>query len=310
MRNILLIKHGSLGDIISSTSAIKSLRDHYKESSITIMTSKNYIPFFQKSKLCDNTILDNRKGFFNSLMLIFKIIKNNYDLIIDLQNSNRTSIYCLIIKCFCKIKVNGTHRFSDYRFVYDNKNPPHVIEGLCKQIELLGVKTFKEPFLSWLKDDNLKFDDLENKKFFIINPGCSKNNLVKRWSANKFADVCKYLITKDIIPVIIGTNEDLDTINIIEKQEKNILNLCNKSPLNVIYNLSTKAEGALSNDTGPAHLIAATNCKIHLILSSFSNTKTVIPQSKNVTYTQSNSIEDIPANKIIDGIDLLLQNEN
>ena len=66
-------------------------------------------------------------------------------------------------------------------------------------------------------------------------------------------------------------------------------------------------QGALSNDTGPAHLIAATNCKLHLVLSSFSNTKSVIPQSNNVTFSQSdNHINDIKTEKVLIFIDKIL----
>ena len=55
----------------------------------------------------------------------------------------------------------------------------------------------------------------------------------------------------------------------------------------------------LSNDTGPAHLIAASGCKIHLVLSSFSNVHTVIPKASNVTFTQKNNINEISVEEII-----------
>ena len=82
--------------------------------------------------------------------------------------------------------------------------------------------------------------------------------------------------------------------------------MLNKSPLDIIYNLSTIAVGAISNDTGPAHLIASTGCKIHLILSSKSNVKTVIPQSNNVTYNQADDINDINPEKVFIHIDKIL----
>ena len=43
MQKILIIKHGSLGDIISSTAAIKSINNYYNNSSITILTANNYM---------------------------------------------------------------------------------------------------------------------------------------------------------------------------------------------------------------------------------------------------------------------------
>ena len=66
------------------------------------------------------------------------------------------------------------------------------------------------------------------------------------------------------------------------------------------------AVGAISNDTGPAHLIASTGCKIHLILSSKSNVKTVIPQSNNVTYNQDDNINDINPESVFIHINKIL----
>ena len=307
MKKILIIKHGSLGDIISSTSAIKPIRDFYKKSFISILTSKNYSDFFKKSNFSDEVIKDDRLGFFNSLKIINKIIFSKFDLIIDLQNSKRTYIYCIIFRFISNSKINGTHAASHFRFKYNKNDPPHVIEGLKKQISLLGIKSLNKPYLSWLGNDSRIINELQNKKYFIINPGCSPKNIKKRWSSKKFSDVCQFLTSIDILPVVIGADEDINIVKEIENHEKNILNLYNKSPLEIIYNLSINAMGALSNDTGPAHLIAATSCKIHLVLSSFSNVKTVIPQSSNVSFTQSHEINDISSEEIINAIKILIK---
>ena len=84
--------------------------------------------------------------------------------------------------------------------------------------------------------------------------------------------------------------------------EKNVLNLFNKSPLSIIFQLSQKAIGAISNDTGPAHLIAASGCPIHLILSDFSNTKTVIPQGTNVSFSRKKNIKNISVEEVIEDL--------
>tara|TARA_Y100001970_G_scaffold293993_1_gene445453 strand:+ start:7910 stop:8836 length:927 start_codon:yes stop_codon:yes gene_type:complete len=306
MKNILIIKHGSLGDIISSTAAIKPIRDYYNNSNITILTSKKFYYFFDKSNLSNYIIADNRRGLINFFKIINTILAKKFDLIIDLQNSNRTLVYSFFIRFFSSSKINGTNFFSHFRFKYDKTNPPHVIKGLGKQIELIGINILNKPYLEWLHDPKFIMQELADKKYFIVNPGCSYKNRIKRWSSRNFALICSYLVNKNIIPVVIGTEEDEATINEIKNIENNILNLCNKSPVEVIYNLAFKALGALSNDTGPAHLIAATNCKIHLVLSSFSNTNTVIPKSENVTFSKSEHIDDISTEKIIIQIEKII----
>ena len=96
-------------------------------------------------------------------------------------------------------------------------------------------------------------------------------------------------------------------IDTITEKTNNTLNLFNMSPLSMIYTLSKLAKGALSNDTGPAHLIAGTGCKIHLVLSSFSNINLVVPRGENVSYTQKNNIDDIQPSEIISSIQEMLK---
>ena len=299
MKKILLIKHGSLGDIISSTSIINDIRKHYLKDKIILLTSEKYINFFDNSNLINEAFIDNRKGFFSTIMIIKKIINLKPDLIIDLQNSQRTSIYVFIIRFFSRIKINSTSIFANYRYIYSKKLLPSVIDGLSNQVEILGIKTRRKPFLNWLNSNSFNFNEIGNKNYFIINPGCSKKNIHKRWPAINYAKICSYLISRGILPVVIGSNEDKEVLELIADKEKRIINLLNKSPINVIFALSQKAKGAISNDTGPAHLIAASGCNIHLLLSNFSNTKTVIPQGKNVSYTQSTNIENILVDDII-----------
>ena len=306
-KNILIIKHGSLGDIISSTSVIKSIKDNFENSNIVILTAAKYRDFMMKSNLVSDIWIDDRKGFFSSLKLIFLVNNNKFDLIVDLQNSTRTLFYGLFFRIFSSSKINGTHFISHKRYKYDKTNPPSVIEGLSNQVSLIGCKPHNKPHVSWLTLPNLNFHKIENKNFFLISPGCSTKHVQKKWPEKNFIDVCKFLISLNIVPVLIGTNEDKKIINLIAKEDNKILNLCDKSPLDVVYTLATKAEGALSNDSGPAHLIAASGCKIHIILSSFSNPMTVIPQSENVSFSQSNKIFEISSKEIIEKIKNLIK---
>ena len=299
MKNILLIKHGSLGDIISSTSVIHDIRNHYKHDKLTILTMKKYKSFFEGSYFFDKILIDDRKSFFLTFLLIQKILQLKFDLVIDLQNSKRTSIYALLLRLLSKVKVNGTGPHSNYRYQSLSKKLPSVINGLSNQVEILGINTTRKPFINWLNRNPFNFKNLINQNFIIINPGCSNKNFQKKWPAENYAILCSYLISINILPIVIGSYLDQEVVRIIEEKEKNILNLLNKSPLDVIFQISQKAIGAISNDTGPAHLIAASGCKIHLLLSSFSNVETVIPQGVNVSYTQGKMIKDIQVEDVI-----------
>ena len=307
MRKILLIKHSSLGDIISSTSVIYDIRKHFINHKIFILTTSRYKDFFEDSNFVDEILIDNRKSIFSILFIITKILNLNFEIIIDLQNSQRTSLYSFFIRLFSSTMINGTGKFVNCRYKNFSKNIPPVIDGLSNQIELLGVKTTRKPHLNWLDNNSFNLDSLNNKKFVIINPGCSKKNEQKKWSPENYARICTYFVSKNILPIVIGSDLDKKAIEIINKNEKNILNLLNNSPLDVIFQLSKKALGAISNDTGPGHLIAAGGCMLHLILSNSSNVKTVIPQGSNISFTQKDNINDISVEEIINKVKVIFK---
>ena len=275
------------------------IRKHYINDKLIILTTQKYKSFFEESCFFHKILIDNRKSFFSTILILKKILELNFDLIIDLQNSQRTNIYALLFRLFSKVEINGTGIFSTHRYRNLSENLLSVINGLSNQIEVLGIETTRKPFLDWLNKDCLNFNNLINQNFVIINPGCSNKNFQKKWPAENYAKLCSHFISINILPIIIGSHLDQEVVKIIENKEKKILNLLNKSPLNVVFQLSQKAIGAISNDTGPAHLIAASGCKIHLLLSNFSNIQTVIPQGDNVSYTQQKEIGSIAVEDVI-----------
>ena len=249
----------------------------------------------------------NREGLLSVFYIIKNILNLKSTLIIDLQNSQRTSVYCFLIRIFSNTKINGTSIFATQRYKYKKNKMPSVIDGLSNQIECIGIKTSRKPFLDWLDNKSFNFNKLPNKKYFIINPGCSKKNIQKRLPAENYASICTYLISKNILPIVIGSQEDFVEVSTIIKIEKKSLNMLNKSPLDVIFQLSKKAIGAVSNDTGPAHLIAASGCQLHLILSNFSDTDKVIPQGNNITFTQKENIKSITIEEVLEKINTVFK---
>ena len=75
----------------------------YPNSKITLLTDKKFI-FFTKNIIFVNEVLyESRSSPLRIdlwIVSLFKIISRNYDLIIDLQNSDRTSIYYFFTKMF------------------------------------------------------------------------------------------------------------------------------------------------------------------------------------------------------------------
>ena len=96
MSNILIIKHGSLGDIAQISGVLRDIRENHVNEKIFILTTFPYVELLSRCPFVDGVLIDKRLPRWNILYL-FKlknmIKKFNFTYVYDLQNSSRTSFY-------------------------------------------------------------------------------------------------------------------------------------------------------------------------------------------------------------------------
>ena len=69
MSNILIIKHGSLGDLIQANGAIKDIKNFYKNRKVFLLTSQPYAIFMSECPYLDGVIIDKRLPRWNLFYL-------------------------------------------------------------------------------------------------------------------------------------------------------------------------------------------------------------------------------------------------
>ena len=96
MSNILIIKHGSLGDISQISGVLRDIKETHSDKRIFILTTLPYVELLSKCPYLDGVLIDKRLSRWNILYLLKlkKMIGDiNFLHAIDLQNSSRTSFY-------------------------------------------------------------------------------------------------------------------------------------------------------------------------------------------------------------------------
>ena len=61
MSNILIIKHGSLGDLIQANGAIKDIKNFYQNRKVFLLTAQPYAIFMSECPYIDGVIIDKRR---------------------------------------------------------------------------------------------------------------------------------------------------------------------------------------------------------------------------------------------------------
>ena len=75
MSNILVIKHGSLGDIAQASGAIQDISENFKNDQIYLLTTKPYFDLFKKNPFIHEVILDKRLPRYN-LIYLYLLMRN------------------------------------------------------------------------------------------------------------------------------------------------------------------------------------------------------------------------------------------
>ena len=292
--NILIIKHGALGDLIQITSSLKSIRQKYPDSKITLLTDIKFKFFSDRIIFVDEIIYENRPSFFRIdkwLIIILKIIKRRFNVVFDLQNSDRTSVYYFFIKLFnSKTVWSGNRRGGKFKYHPKNFESVPIKDRIKNQLALMDIEISDKPDISWMMKKNII--NLPNNDFVILLPGSSLEHKHKRWPAEKFAELANYLKEKKIDSIILGQShsegEELTKIKLLAPK---IIDFSDQD-LDCLATTASKAIGAIGNDTGPTFVAAAAGCPITWLLSNHTD--------PNITQLLGSKVNTLKKDNIID----------
>ncbi len=304
MSNILIIKHGSLGDIAQISGAIQDIKESHTNDKIFILTTSPYEELFLKSPYIDEVYIDqrlSRLNLFYLLKLKQMISKLSLVKIYDLQNSSRTSFYRKFL--FNKIKWSsaettlppGTNK-SDF------DNDP-VLERFNFQLTKSNIVTKHtlKPNFSWACeniDDLLKKYNLE--KYILLFPFCSINLPHKKWP-----------YYNDLILLIKKHNPEFELIiapssNEIEESKKisarAILKDDKALTITQLAGLIDKAQFIISNDTGPAHMAAHLGTKGITLFGQHTTPKKVSIETNKFKAIIKDDLKELSAEEVYSNI--------
>ena len=258
MSNILIIKHGSLGDIAQISGVIRDIRETYNKEKIFILTTFPYVELLSRCPYVDGVLIDKRLPRWNILYLLKlkkMINKFNFSYVYDLQNSSRTSFYRRYL--FNITNWSSTKTTLKKESKKSDFNQHSVLERFKFQLDNSNIKTkySLKPDFSWAC---LDVDQIVNKffgnKFILIFPFSSPQLSHKQWPYyNELIKIIKSKHTDFEIVIAPGPNEMEDA-----KKINATLITNDKKALNImeLAGLIKKSSFVVANDTGPAHMVA------------------------------------------------------
>ena len=302
MSNILIIKHGSLGDLIQANGAIKDIKKFYLNRKVFLLTTQPYAIFMSECPYLDGVLIDKRLPRWNLFYLnnLKKTLaKYDFSKVFDLQNSKRTKFYKrFIIKNADWSSTETTLEPGQNKSDFDN-DP--VLDRMETQLKKSGVDTefTKNIDLSWATENASHLvKHYTNREYILIFPFCSPKLIKKKWPHYKelIKKLKQEFKNKYSILLAPGPNE---------VEEANQLNakviLHNNQPVNIktLVSLIDGARFVIANDTGPAHIASHLDKKGLALFGSHTSAKKVSIENFNFKAISVKDLKDLKVETVV-----------
>ena len=306
MSNILIIKHGSLGDIAQASGAIQDISENHKDDQIFLLTTKPYFELFKKNPFIHEVILDKRLPRFNLIYLYFlmrELKKHKFSKVFDLQNSSRTNFYKNILfpKAGNEIWSSSlTTLPSDKNKNEFDKNS--VLERFDYQLRQSGLNTSNtlKPDFSWAITDISEIRNFYKiNKYILLFPFCSPHLTTKKWPHyNKLIELIserygeEYKIVTSPGPYEINEAKNINALALLD----------NGRALDIfqLTSLIKDSSFVVANDTGPAHIAAHVGVKGLTLFGKHTTAYKVSIERENFKAIEVTDLNNLSAEKVFE----------
>jgi ADP-heptose:LPS heptosyltransferase len=284
MSNILIIKHGSLGDLIQANGAIEDIKKSNIKSNVVLLTSSQYIDLMRRCPYVNEIIEDKRLPRWNFVYLYKlkkKLASYNFTHVYDLQNSSRTKFYSkYLIRSAIWSSTETTLDLGQLKSDFDEEP---VLKRMEVQLKKSGIKTenVKKSNLNWAVS-NIRHitKNYLKKKFILIFPFCSPKLIVKKWPYySTLISLLKARYSSKYDIVVAPGPEEIEESKLLNIQV--ILDNGKSLKINELISLIKESNFIIANDTGPAHICSHMNKPGLVLFGSHTSSHKVSIESSN-----------------------------
>ena len=304
MSNILIIKHGSLGDIAQACGAIQDISESHKGDQIHLLTTKPYFDLFKKNPHISNVILDKRLSRLN-LIYLYSLMKNikkyNFSKVYDLQNSSRTAFYKRILFPNASKDIwSSTETTLPEGTTKDSFDKDSVLSRFDHQLKSSGINTNHtlSPDFSWSSSDISQIKNYyQLEKYIVLFPFCSPHLTSKKWPYyNELINMINEKLENKFKVVIApgpGEIKEASTINALC-----VLDNGKALDISQLAALIKDSLFVVANDTGPAHMTAHLGSKGIALFGSHTTPFKVSIERENFKAIQAPDLSKLSSEQV------------
>lgn len=270
-KHICILRLSAIGDICHTLPVVRTIQTHWPDTKITWIIGKTEYELLKGITDINFIVFDKKAGLKEYFTIRSQIRHFNFDVLLHMQMSLRSSMISLMINAKVKIGFDR-NRAKDGQWLFTNKkieplSQQHVMDSLFGFSQILGIT---DNLISW--DIPIPETDITSAKillgsisnYIIISPCSSKD--YRNWHAKGYAAVADYIKEKYNINVILtGGNSSIEKDygkKITELTKHKPLNLIGLTNLKELLSIIKGAVFMISPDSGPAHMSTAMNTPV------------------------------------------------
>jgi ADP-heptose:LPS heptosyltransferase len=306
MSNILIIKHGSLGDIAQACGAIQDISENHKDDEVHLLTTKPYFDLFKKNPHISNVILDKRLPRFN-LIYLYSLMKNikkyQFTKVYDLQNSSRTAFYKRILSPNAtKDTWSSAETTLPEGTIKEDFDKDSVLSRFDHQLKSSGIITRHtlNPDFSWSLTDISQIKNYHQlEKYIVLFPFCSPHLTSKKWPYynDLISMINERLENKFKVVIAPGPGEIKDASSI---HALCVLDNGKALDISQLAALIKDSSFVVANDTGPAHMTAHLGSKGIALFGSHTTPFKVSIERENFKAIQAPELSKLSSEKVFE----------
>ncbi len=284
-RRVLLVKPGSMGDVIHALPVAAALKQAWPATEISWLIDQRWEPLLEGNPHIERTIVFPRErfrgpsGLLRAIPWLSSLAGGKPDLCIDLQG---------LLRSASMAKFSGASRIvglSDaregaglfYSKIAKVKKSEHSVLRYLRVLEVLGLPVLEKPGF-WLPNGTLPLDT-PHEPYILLHPFSRGQG--KSLTPEVLAALCEALSPWRIV-LAGGPNPD-------PPQASHITNLLGKTNLSELTALIRQASFMVSVDSGPAHIAAAVGTPL-LAIHTWSDPRKVGPFNESSWLWQGGEI--------------------
>ena len=259
--SFLLVRLGSLGDVIHAIPTVAALRARFPEARIDWAVDPRYVPLLEMVSGIDSRIPVNTRRLGGTTSTIADLRKVSYTAAIDLQGLLKSAMLTRAVRAqrtigFARQHLRERTAAPFYTHRVDPALVQHVIFKNLALLEPLGSRDMRVSFpleIPYSENADAAVARLGGEPFAVLNPGAAWPN--KRWPTDRFGAVANALRTRFGLRSLVlwGPGEQPLADEVALASDGAAVTAPGTSIVD-LFALARRARVLISGDTGPLHI--------------------------------------------------------